>query len=85
MSQERLGELLGLTFQRVQKHESGADRLGSSRLYEAARALETEVGDFFDDLAAERERLAVNAIVAHDPRPDDADEMRTPPRRLIGA
>ena len=34
MSQERLGELLGLTFQQVQKYERGANRIGSSRLFE---------------------------------------------------
>lgn len=50
MSQERLGELLGLTFQQIQKYERGANRLGASRLFEAARALDVEVGYFFEDL-----------------------------------
>ena len=34
MSQEKLGELLGLTFQQVQKYEKGANRIGASRLYD---------------------------------------------------
>lgn len=50
MSQERLGELLGLTFQQVQKYERGANRIGSSRLYELAQILDVPVSFFFDDL-----------------------------------
>ncbi len=50
MSQERLGEALGLTFQQVQKYERGANRIGASRLYDLARALQVPVGFFFDDL-----------------------------------
>ncbi len=52
LSQERLGELLGLTFQQIQKYERGANRLGASRLYEAARALGVDVNFFFDQLEA---------------------------------
>ena len=40
MSQERLGELLGLTFQQVQKYERGVNRIGSSRLFELGQILE---------------------------------------------
>lgn len=50
MSQERLGELLGLTFQQVQKYERGANRIGSSRLYEIGQILDVPVSFFFDDL-----------------------------------
>ena len=50
MSQERLGEALGLTFQQVQKYERGANRVGASRLFDLARALQVPVGFFFDDL-----------------------------------
>ena len=39
MSQERLGELLGLTFQQVQKYERGVNRIGSSRLTSSAKSL----------------------------------------------
>jgi transcriptional regulator with XRE-family HTH domain len=53
MSQERLGELLGLTFQQVQKYERGANRIGSSRLYELGRILDVPVSFFFDDLPEE--------------------------------
>lgn len=56
MSQERLGELLGVTFQQVQKYEKGANRIGASRLYEISRVLEVPVQFFFDDLPEEGRR-----------------------------
>lgn len=52
MSQERLGELLGLTFQQIQKYERGTNRLGASRLFEAAVVLDVDVGFFFADIDA---------------------------------
>lgn len=51
MSQERLGELLGVTFQQVQKYERGANRIGASRLYEIGRILGVPIAYFFDDMA----------------------------------
>ena len=50
MSQERLGELLGLTFQQVQKYERGANRIGSSRLFQLGQILDVPVSFFFDDM-----------------------------------
>jgi len=50
MSQERLGESLGLTFQQVQKYERGANRIGSSRLFELGQILDVPVSFFFDDM-----------------------------------
>ena len=40
MSQEKLGEAIGLTFQQVQKYERGANRIGSSRLFDLSRVLD---------------------------------------------
>ena len=48
MSQERLAELLGITYQQVQKYERGANRIGSSRLHDIARFLDVPVAWFFD-------------------------------------
>ena len=48
LTQERLGELLGLTFQQVQKYEKGVNRVSAGRLYEIASVLEVPVGFFFD-------------------------------------
>ena len=49
LSQERLGEAIGLTFQQVQKYERGANRIGASRLMELSRVLDVPVSFFFDE------------------------------------
>lgn len=49
MSQERLGEQLGLTFQQVQKYEKGVNRIGASRLFELAQVLSVPIQYFYDD------------------------------------
>jgi DNA-binding XRE family transcriptional regulator len=51
ISQERLADSLGLTFQQVQKYERGANRVSASKLYDIARRLKTSVAYFFDGLA----------------------------------
>jgi transcriptional regulator with XRE-family HTH domain len=51
VSQEKLAEALGLTFQQVQKYERGANRVSASKLYEIAAALQTPVAYFFEGLA----------------------------------
>src|SRR6476659_6183243 len=48
MSQERLGELLGLTFQQVQKYEKGVNRIGAGRLFEVSRILGVPVDFFYE-------------------------------------
>ena len=48
MSQEKLGDSLGLTFQQVQKYEKGVNRISAGRLYEMSRVLEVPVFYFFD-------------------------------------
>jgi len=50
MSQEKLGELLGLTFQQVQKYEKGVNRIGAGRLFRIAHILNVEVPYFFQDV-----------------------------------
>ena len=47
MSQEQLGEKLGITFQQVQKYEKGTNRVGASRLYSLAGLLQVPVAFFF--------------------------------------
>src|SRR6201993_2349394 len=51
MSQEKLAEAIGLTFQQVQKYERGANRVGSSRLFDLSRVLDVAVSYFFEDMA----------------------------------
>lgn len=53
MSQEKLGKLLGLTFQQVQKYERGVNRIGAGRLFEMARILGVGVLYFYENLANE--------------------------------
>jgi transcriptional regulator with XRE-family HTH domain len=48
MSQEKLGDALGLTFQQVQKYEKGANRIGASRLQQIAQILQVTVSFFFE-------------------------------------
>ena len=50
VSQEKLAESIGLTFQQVQKYERAANRVSASKLFEMARALNTTVGYFFEGL-----------------------------------
>ncbi|WP_374545143.1 helix-turn-helix domain-containing protein [Rhodoblastus sp.] len=47
MSQEKLGEALGLTFQQIQKYEKGANRISASRLQQISEALNTPLAYFF--------------------------------------
>ena len=50
MSQERLGELLGITFQQVQKYEKGTNRISASRLFYTAKTLGVPIQFFFEGL-----------------------------------
>ena len=50
MSQERLGDALGLTFQQVQKYERGVNRVGASRLFDISRVLDVPISFFFEDM-----------------------------------
>lgn len=75
LSQEKLGEQIGLTFQQVQKYERGANRVGASRLYDLARILEVPVGYFFDDLADELKNATPIERQELDGSSDDDDPM----------
>jgi len=50
MSQEKLGEMLGLTFQQVQKYEKGVNRIGAGRLFEIARILGVPIQYFYESV-----------------------------------
>ena len=52
LSQEKLGEAIGLTFQQVQKYERGTNRVGASRLFDLSRVLDVPVSYFFDDMSS---------------------------------
>jgi transcriptional regulator with XRE-family HTH domain len=84
MSQERLGEALGLTFQQVQKYERGVNRVGASRLFDLSRVLDVPISFFFDDmpdslttsLGRGLGRRATNVSEAPDPFGDDTLSRR---------
>ena len=65
MSQERLGDALGLTFQQVQKYERGANRVGASRLFDLSRILDVPISFFYDNMP---ESLA-GIVPQQSPRP----------------
>ncbi|MGL4527044.1 MAG: helix-turn-helix domain-containing protein [Aestuariivirga sp.] len=56
MGQEKLGELLGITFQQVQKYEKGSNRISASRLYYTAKILGVPVQFFFEELPGSEDR-----------------------------
>jgi transcriptional regulator with XRE-family HTH domain len=84
MSQERLGEALGLTFQQVQKYERGVNRVGASRLFDLSRVLDVPISFFFDDMpdsltsayGMQSSRRATGFTEAQDGFTDDALNRR---------
>src|SRR5882724_1640218 len=53
ISQEKLGESLGITFQQIQKYEKGTNRISASRLQHIARVLDVPISFFFDEAPGE--------------------------------
>ena len=74
MSQEKLGEALGLTFQQVQKYERGANRIGASRLYDMSRVLDVPVSYFFEEMEAETMAASPRNMVRATDDPPIAEE-----------
>ncbi len=67
MSQEKLGDALGLTFQQVQKYEKGANRIGASRLQQIAHILQVPVAFFFEGAPAATGQLVEGMSEAPSP------------------
>ncbi|MEN6541342.1 helix-turn-helix domain-containing protein [Parvibaculum sp.] len=76
MSQEKLGESLGLTFQQVQKYEKGANRIGASRLYQIARVLSVPVEFFYEGIQIE-EAVEGQGMAEAEPANFDFDMLST--------
>lgn len=53
ITQQQMADMLGLTFQQVQKYEKGMNRVGASRLWDISRVLEVPMGFFFEDMDAD--------------------------------
>src|SRR6266478_6568321 len=57
MSQEKLGDALGLTFQQVQKYEKGTNRMGASRLQHISQILQVPVPFFFEGVPGQSKNV----------------------------
>lgn len=56
MTQQQLGDAVGIKFQQIQKYETGMNRVSASRLWDIASALDTTISFFFEGLSAEQEQ-----------------------------
>jgi transcriptional regulator with XRE-family HTH domain len=81
MSQTALGNAVGLTFQQVQKYERGANRMGSSRLFEFAKVLDVPVSHFFEKMTSEvatgKRKAGRSRIKASDDETDISTKRET--------
>ncbi len=75
MSQTKVGNALGISFQQIQKYEVGTNRVAASRLWDMANILEVEVGHFFEGI---QKRTKPKAKPSK--RPTTAKAKRTKPR-----
>ena len=76
MSQQRLAEALGLTFQQIQKYERGVNRIGSSRLFELSEVLDVPPSFFFDGAQRQTESAAAGPGMAEaEPEPYEARQF----------
>jgi transcriptional regulator with XRE-family HTH domain len=84
MSQEKLGEALGITFQQVQKYEKGTNRIGASRLQQAASILGVPVNFFFEGAQTDVELVG---SFAENPSPAYVSEFASSAdgRKLVAA
>ena len=53
MTQQQLGDIVGIKFQQIQKYETGMNRISASRLWDIAQALDVSIGFFFEGFGAE--------------------------------
>jgi transcriptional regulator with XRE-family HTH domain len=82
VSQDRLAEQLGLTFQQVQKYERGANRVSASKLYQIACALQASIPYFFEGLP---DPITPTGVAESAPTPFVHDMPLTPEERELSA
>lgn len=71
MTQQQLGEIVGIKFQQIQKYETGMNRVSASRLWDIAKALEVQISFFFEGLDEGYENVVgADEAVAAMPRGD---------------
>ncbi len=69
LSQESIGNAIGVTFQQIQKYERGINRMGASRLFDFARALGVPVSYFFDGFTEDSASMQANQGMAENATP----------------
>jgi transcriptional regulator with XRE-family HTH domain len=57
ISQDKLGDALGLTFQQIQKYEKGTNRIGAGRLYHMSKILNVPINFFYEDFGNEQQEM----------------------------
>lgn len=67
LSQEKLGDSLGITFQQIQKYEKGSNRIGASRLQQLSEILKTPISFFFEDTPDTEKAIASGMSEADSP------------------
>ncbi|AWK87998.1 helix-turn-helix domain-containing protein [Azospirillum thermophilum] len=74
LSQEKLGEAVGITFQQLQKYERGSNRISASRLFNLSQVLGVPVSYFFDDMPAPG-NVIQEEIAEEGGEPDEFESM----------
>ena len=77
MSQEKLGEACGITFQQIQKYEKGTNRMGAGRLHHIARVLDVPIEFFYDGASSDQGANGRWSVALHDRLPGDLRGPRT--------
>ena len=70
MTQQQLGEIVGIKFQQIQKYETGMNRVSASRLWDIAKALEVQISFFFEGLEDSYDNVVATDDVQTMPRGD---------------
>jgi transcriptional regulator with XRE-family HTH domain len=73
ISQTKLGQSIGVTFQQIQKYESGTNRVGASNLFKIAKALGVEVAFFFEGVVREEMEMEAANFGLAEPPPQSFD------------
>ncbi|MEL7214509.1 MAG: helix-turn-helix transcriptional regulator [Pseudomonadota bacterium] len=70
MTQQQLGDVVGIKFQQIQKYETGMNRISASRLWDIAHALDVNVSFFFEGLDGDVAEEALSELQAAQPQGD---------------
>jgi transcriptional regulator with XRE-family HTH domain len=75
LSQESLGNAIGVTFQQVQKYERGINRMGSSRLFEFSKLLNIPISYFFEEFTDGNASKAASGFAENKPQEFEAEQL----------